>query len=290
MKVSERLNRIANVFAPDETEAFVNTWIPTATYVLKKAIALGYDTKQLMLVYVPAVSEYTFEGLLGKLHETRKGKGYKWGNEWRWKLLWNDKNEVFGDYGLKDEPQLFVLLRSEGKDGLFFTNMRTKRQISKANKFLAANEGMDYLSPTAYLSAQIILASESKDGTAGLLDYNDGDWTFTMFPQFSADGFVETAVGHCVPCMFVSVLANGQLGLGRSDGDTGLRGGLRFAVGSSLVKRQKGKGLIKTVLTAAISAVISFDRLCENEVFSRIMFAIVILVLIAVLIFAPQYA
>ncbi|MCL2049948.1 MAG: hypothetical protein FWG87_14595 [Defluviitaleaceae bacterium] len=228
-EASERLNRIANVFAPNETEAFVNTWIPTATHVLKKAIALGYNTEQLMLVYVPAASEYTFEGLLEKLHETRKAKGCEWGNEWRYELLWNDKTEVFGGYGLKDEPQLFVLLRGEGKGGLFFTDTKIDEQIAKAKEFFDKNKGADYLSPAAYISAQIILASESGGDTLGLLDYNDGDYTFTMFPQFSDDGFIETTDGRFVPDMYVSDA--GRLKLGRSDDHASSYGGLRLAVG-----------------------------------------------------------
>ncbi|MCL2049094.1 MAG: hypothetical protein FWG87_10245 [Defluviitaleaceae bacterium] len=228
-EVSERLNRIANIFAPDETEAFVNTWIPTATYVLKKAIALGYDTEQLMLVYVPAVSEYTFEGLLEKLHQTRKKKGCEWDNEWRWGSLWSETKEVFGDYGLGDEAQLFVMLRGEGKDGLFFTSTYIFEQIAKAKEFFTEKEGTTYLSPVAYISAQIVLASESEDGTKGLLDYNDGEYTFTMFPQFSDDGFIETTDGRFVSDMYVSDV--GRLKLGRSDDHASSYGGLSLAVG-----------------------------------------------------------
>jgi len=225
--VSELLNQIATVFAkPNEVEAFINTWTLRAASLLNKTVALGYSEG--ILVYVPAASEYTFESLLGKLHETRKEKGCEWDNEWRWASFWSDKNEVFGDYGLKDEPQLFVLLRGEGKDGLFFTNTYIFEQIAKAKEFFTEKEGTTYLSPAAYISAQIILAPESEDGTAGLLDYNDGDYTFTMFPQFSDDGFIETTGGRCVPNMLVYDV--GRLRMGGSYGCVFSHEGLRFVV------------------------------------------------------------
>jgi len=217
MGAFERLTAIAAVYAkPNEAQAFVDTWMQRAVSVLNKAAVIGYETDKLELIYVPAVSEFDFEGLLKKLHEVRKGKGCEWEDEWRWKPLWDDKKEVFGNYGLKDEPQLFVLLRGEGKDGLFFTDTGIAEQITKANEFFAANQGTVYLSPAAYLCTQTVLASESEDGTVGLLDYNDGDYTFTMFPQFSEDGFIEitarrasedgfieTAVRRDVPYMYV---------------------------------------------------------------------------------------
>ena len=226
----EQLRKIAGLFAkPGEESTFVDSFLERAIALFGKTIGLGYSPEELELVYVPSSSEYTFAGLIDKLHEVRVAKGYKGDTHYQWEPLWKDKADVFGDYGLKDKPQLFVMLRGDGKDNLFFTNTKVSEQIVKAKKLFADKPGTDYLTLAAYVSAQVVRADNSKDGTKGLIDFNDGDWTFTRLPQFSEDGFIETSDGRNVPNVYVN--GGGRFKLRGSYVDANSREGFRFAMG-----------------------------------------------------------
>jgi len=228
--VSETLAVLAKIWdKPGEEANFAEMYRSRALALLDNAIELGDDPKFLELIYIPAKNEYSFYDLVNKFHEVREAKGYKGNTHWQWDPLWKDKAGVFGDYGLKDEARLQVLPRGGGEDGLFFTDMAIAEQIAKAKEYFAANANTDYLSPAAYVCVQILRAEESENGTKGLLDYNNGDWTFTRFPQFSEDGFIETADDRGVPD--AGVFGGGQFALSGSYGDACSNSGLRVAVG-----------------------------------------------------------
>ena len=227
-RISAQLENIARVFA-GSTEDFVSKYQERAVALFSKAIELGDDPKSLELVYIPAKNEYGFYDLVNKFHQTRVARGYKGETHYQWGPLWKDKANVFGDYGLKDEAQLQVLPRGDGKDGLFFTDMAIAEQIEAAKELFAKNANTDYMSPVAYVCAQILRASESENGTKSLLDFGGGDWTFTRFPQFSAMGFIETAGDRVVPC--AGICGDGLFELGGSGGGACSCRGPRVAVG-----------------------------------------------------------
>ncbi|GHU59755.1 hypothetical protein AGMMS49975_27680 [Clostridia bacterium] len=230
----------------NELPAVINIWANEAIdedgrALLDKAISHGFREDKLELVYIPAskdiegeTSTEKFNTLLQKLHTTRQEHGYKGEEHWQWGPLWDDKAEIFGDYGIKDEPQWLVLVHSDEVDGLWFTKKTIAEQIELGKKLMAEKPKLNYLTPVAYVCAQIQRVAnnpkteEDYDNTE-LLDYNKGDLTFNRFPQYSSDGFIDTAVGRRVPS--VSVNDDGQLKLDRSIGWPRWCGGVRFAIG-----------------------------------------------------------
>ena len=198
------LGPIAKVFAAtDAVDEFTYENLERVTKLLERVMNFGYTAESLELVYVPGSAAYTFESLLKRMHQIRKDKGCEWEDEWRWTPLWTDKAEVFGDYGIKEEAQFVVMLKGENQDGLFFTDTEVGEQIARARELFAKNEGTDWLSPAAYISANIVRVASDKP----MLDIP----TFTRFPQFSEDGFIETADGRWVP--YACVYGVGQFEL-----------------------------------------------------------------------------
>jgi len=231
-RLNDQLANIAKVFAGQENkDSFMDLYHEQATALFNKATLLGYEPEFLELVYVPVAKDITgeshaekFQNLIAKLHEVRVAKGYKGSEHFQWSPLWEDKAEVFGDFGIKEEEQFFVLPPGGGKGGLFFAGMPIDKQIAKAKEFFAAQANTDYLMPAAYVCAQILRASESENGTKCLLDL----LTCTRFPQFSEDGFIEMADGRYVP--YASVYYDGQFSLDGSDGDALSGSGLQVVV------------------------------------------------------------
>ncbi|GHU54868.1 hypothetical protein AGMMS49975_15860 [Clostridia bacterium] len=229
---------------PDAIKAWANEAIDEderGRALLDKVISLGHKGDNLELIHIPAAKDINgvtstekFNTLLTKLHTTRQEHGYEGGEHWRWSPLWDDKAEIFGDYGIKNEPQWLVLVHSDEVEGLWFTDKAIEEQIVESKQLMADKPRLNYLTPAAYVCAQIQRASnaraksEDEYDSTELLDFNKGDFTFTRFPQYSEDGFIQTADGRHVPR--VCVYDDGRLEFVGSNGLACWRGGVRFAV------------------------------------------------------------
>ena len=150
--------------------------------------------------------------------------GYGEGEEtYVWDEMWQKKAAEFGDFGLKDEPQMLALLYGDGDNGLFFTSKDGKKQIKLAKEFVEEYEAL-YFTPEATVAAnaQRILQGVPRLDSPGSPD----GWSFQCFIEY---GYIKTADGGYVPD--ANVYYDSLFGLDWSNGDARSYGGVRFAVG-----------------------------------------------------------
>ncbi|GHU54870.1 hypothetical protein AGMMS49975_15870 [Clostridia bacterium] len=226
-EVEQEISRLATDMEVANISARMQEDDERCKALLYKAISLGFKEDKLEPIYIPANT--TFDELIAKLRTIRIEHGCKDYYGMFFESFSYEKPKIFDNYGVKNKPQWLVLVHSDEVDGLWFTKKTVKKQINESKKLMAKKPGLRYLSPAAYVCAQIRRAAsvEGDSDNSEMLDFNNGFETVTLFPQY-IDGVRSKPSDQKVPSTNLRSIRFRHLSY--SQGDARWDQGVRLAV------------------------------------------------------------